>query len=304
MTWSACGTFTTFHRIVLAGALVWIINGLAPGMARAAQDPPAEFIAMSVRPETMGSSYPVLTDDERVGHWVYPGEPVSVEVTVGNHTKQVLRLDGEWYTKVRLAVRPLPAGFRGGSNTASPVSWTWQLVGRRRGARQPEGEQVILPPGAVDTIQFVLEAPTPPPVGIYELRLDWLVPLLSGEQTSRTRLERGGGSLLGVRGIDTRADQLNQAGHLALWAQSRKDYVVARAWLQKMLQLNPSSVAAFSNLGNIAAANGDCREAVARWEKARQLIGTDGDPDAVPLSRWAKDDILGGLARQIENCRK
>jgi uncharacterized protein HemY len=137
---------------------------------------------------------------------------------------------------------------------------------------------------------------------VYELRVRANEVALPGSLRNRENLTREE-RFLGIHAVETRADELNLAFHMATWAMSRNDYGAAREWVQKMLQLNPRSRPAFNLLGDVTAAMGDCRGATTHWNKATDIVALDADPDAIPVSQWTKGDLLRNLQRKIDTCR-
>jgi lipopolysaccharide biosynthesis regulator YciM len=67
---------------------------------------------------------------------------------------------------------------------------------------------------------------------------------------------------------------MNQAAHMATWARLDKDFAAARRWLSSLLSLNPRSSVAFAQLGQVAKAEGHCKEAIENWGKAIEILST------------------------------
>lgn len=109
--------------------------------------------------------------------------------------------------------------------------------------------------------------------------------------------------LVGVRAIESRADMMNHASHMAIWATLAKDFNAARRWLRELLVVNPVSAVAYTQMGNVAEAQGLCKEAVANWEKALQILAADSDTEARELGRSGREDSLSSLKRKIGRCQ-
>ena len=262
--------------LVVFAALVCAATGSAQG----------HVTAISPLTERIGSPYPE-DEDSRVDGWFYPGEPVRVVVTVRNDTRETLNVGNqpEWSRESRLVVRR--AGPKGTGLWANgpEVELRWTRVAMRPG---DDAGLVSIGPGQSRPIKLSLdgnEAALAP--GVYALHV------MNGREVR----------FLGIHSAETRAGELNQAFHMATWALSGKDYKSAQGWLQKMLQLNPTSRPALNLLGDVAAATGNCRSAIAWWKKAGEIAALDGDPEAIPQSEWSRGDALRSLQRKIDTCQ-
>jgi hypothetical protein len=261
-------------------------------------------VRITALPERIGSPYPA-EDDSRVGGWFYAGEPVTIALTLWNNTNEALVLrntTGEWHAAARVIVRKASARAPGRTVDEGPeIPVRWRLVAAI--SANASAPPASLAPGQSQRVRLSLDggaAALPP--GVYELRVlanDATLPASLRNKQDLTREVR----FLGIHAVETRADELNLAFHMATWALSGKDNKSAREWLQKMLQLNPTSRPAFNLLGDAAAATGDCAGAATQWKKAAEIVALDADPDAIPLSEWAKGDALRSLHRKIDTCR-
>jgi hypothetical protein len=64
---------------------------------------------------------------------------------------------------------------------------------------------------------------------------------------------------------------MNHAAHMAMWATRAKDFDAARRWLRDLLAVNPGSSVAYTQMGNVAEAQGLCKEATVRGSSASGL---------------------------------
>jgi lipopolysaccharide biosynthesis regulator YciM len=90
---------------------------------------------------------------------------------------------------------------------------------------------------------------------------------------------------------------------MAIWATFAKDFNAARRWLRELLVVNPVSTVAYTQMGNVAEAQGLCKEAIANWEKALQLLTANSDTEARELGTSGREDSLSSLKRKIGRCR-
>jgi hypothetical protein len=265
-----------------------------------------EFISLSVIPATVGSPYPESTTDERVGNWLYPEEPLTAIVTIWNNTRDTLRLPTlprEWYATARIVVRDArTSGLRAGPNTSQPLNWAWELSGASR--RRIVGVGVtVVPPNGIDRVQYLLRTNTATlPPGIYELSVEWDPSVIPESLRNRTKL-RNDMVLLGVRGLDTRLDQLNQAAHMAIRANNGRDFAGTREWARRVLALNPSSAFGLTYLGHADAGLKNCRDAIANWERAATIVRAGSDPDAPTASPAEIEVKASSLQGKISQCR-
>jgi hypothetical protein len=297
------------RRLFLAApSIVWMVAGLSVSAAvslHAQPMAPERLVRITALPERIGSPYPA-DEDSRVGGWFYAGEPLTIALTLWNNTNEVLILRSparEWHAATSIVVRKAGALAPGRTVMAEgpEIQVRWRPVAAIPGA--VSDTPASLGPGRSHRVRLSLDggAASLAP-GVYELRVrayDAALPTALRNREHLTREVR----FLGIHAVETRADELNLASHMATWALSRKDYKSAREWGQKMLQLNSSSGTAFNLLGNAAAATGDCPGATTQWKKATEIAALGADPEAKPLSEWARGDILRSLQYKIEKCK-
>ena len=87
-----------------------------------------------------------------------------------------------------------------------------------------------------------------------------------------------------------------------MWATMAKDFDAARRWLRELLAVNPGSFVAYTQMGNVAEAQGLCKEAIANWEQALQIATANSDTEA-----WEgispREDGISSLKRKIQRCQ-
>ena len=82
-----------------------------------------------------------------------------------------------------------------------------------------------------------------------------------------------------------------------------KDFSAARRWLRELLVVNPGSSVAYAQMGNVAEAQGLCKEAIANWERVLQILTADSDTEARDRGGIAREDGLASLKGKIRRCR-
>jgi len=294
---SARAAIVTLVVVLLAGTG---LLGARQPMSR------GESIRLSVVPATVGSPYPEPSSDERVGNWLYPEEPLTAIITIWNNTRETLRLPTlprEWYATARVVVRATTAGGpQAGPSTSRPLNWTWELSGASRRTNTEAGVTVI-PPDGIDRVQYRLRTDSQTLVpGIYELRVEWDPSLIPENVRSRIKL-RSDVALLGVRGLDTRLDRMNQAVHMAIRAHSRNDFVSTRDWATRVLALNPSSAFGLTYLGHAQAGLKNCRDAISNWQRASAIVRAGSDPDAPNVNPSEIETRISTLRDKIRQCQ-
>jgi hypothetical protein len=96
---------------------------------------------------------------------------------------------------------------------------------------------------------------------------------------------------------------MNHAAHMAMWATLAKDFGAARRWLRELLVVNPGSSVAYAQMGNLAEAQGLCKEAIAHWERAIQILTANSDTEARDVGRFGREDGLASLNGKIRRCQ-
>jgi hypothetical protein len=264
------------------------------------------FIAVSIVPESLGAVYPEGLDPD-VLHWIYPGEPVVVQLTLSNNTAEpvdMARRPLEWFQAARLTLAPKSQGR--GRGTAAAVQGTpvsGRLLRRDLSGRGSLGvDAVRLEAGASDRVRVEVDRSgglTEP--GVYRLSVsldEANLPAVARQRRNILQSER----LVGIRAVESRADAMNQAAHMATWARLDRDFAGARRWLSTLLSLNPRSSVAFAHLGQVARAEGNCKEAAQNWEKAIEILKVDGDPEGRDTGP-VREESISSIRWQIQRCK-
>jgi hypothetical protein len=264
------------------------------------------FIAVSIVPESLGAVYPEGLDPD-VLHWIYPGEPVVVQLTLSNNTPEAVdmaRRPLEWFQAARLTLAPKIQGRGRGAAAAvqgTPVSG--RLLRRDLSGRGSLGlDAVRLEAGASEKVRVEVDRDSGlAEPGVYRLSVsldEASLPAVARQRRNILQSER----LVGVRAVESRADAMNQAAHMATWARLDRDFSAARKWLSALLSLNPRSTVAFAQLGQVARAEANCKEAVEHWGKAIDILRVDGDPER-DVGGLARDDSISSIRFQIQRCK-
>jgi Tfp pilus assembly protein PilF len=95
---------------------------------------------------------------------------------------------------------------------------------------------------------------------------------------------------------------MNHAAHLAMWATLANDFAAARRWLRELLSVNPGSSVAYAQMGNVAQAEGMCKEAVSNWRKAIEILAANSDTEARDLGRIGREDGIQRLKEKTQRC--
>jgi hypothetical protein len=264
------------------------------------------FIAVSIVPESLGAVYPEGLEPD-VLHWIYPEEPVVVRLTLSNNTAEpveMARRPLEWFQAARLTLAAKSQGR--GRQTAAAVQGTpvsGRVLRRELAGRGSLGvDAVLLEAGASERVRVEVDRGgglTEP--GIYRLSVsldEASLPAVARQRRNILQSER----LVGVRALESRADAMNQAAHMATWARLDRDFATARKWLSTLLSLNPRSSVAFAHLGQVARAEGSCKEAVEHWGKAIDILRVDGDPER-EIGGFARDDSISSIRGAIQRCK-
>ena len=286
------------------GGVLLLLVALLAGQGRVfSQRNQDSFIGISIVPESLGAVYPEGLEPG-VLHWVYPGEPVVVQLVLSNNTPetlQIARRPREWFEAARLRV----ASKSQGKGTEKSAGVQEPSVSRRflrrdlagRGSLGPD--TLRLEAGASEWVRFEvardaeLRAP-----GIYRFSVsldEQSLPATAARRRNILQSER----LIGVRELESRADAMNQAAHMATWARLDKDFSGARRWLTELLSLNPHSSVAYAQMGQVARDEGMCKEAVANWNKAIEILTSNSDPEG----RQIGEDSIASLRGQIRRCQ-
>ena len=264
------------------------------------------FVQLSLVPESLGAVYSEGLDPE-VLHWIYPDEPVVVRVSLSNRSGEpidVPRQPREWFEGVR--IRPIaktPELRRDAANNSVARELSGRLLQRSRsGPASLTTSTLRLDTGSSETVRLEFDRTQSFDVqpGIYTLSVSidgrFAVDRSVGQEL---RAER----LVGIRAIESRTDVMNHAAHMAVWAILAKDFATARRWLRELLVVNPGSSVGYAQMGNVAAAQGLCKEAIANWEKAVQIIEANSDTEAKDVGRFGREDALTNLRQRIRRCQ-
>jgi hypothetical protein len=262
------------------------------------------LIMISMTPESLGAVYPEGLDSD-VLHWIYPGEPVVVQLALSNHgaeSIQIPRTPREWFEAARLTLVPksqLQSGAASSIEGAAPVSV--RLLRRDLSGRASLGRDALRldGPGA-ERVRLQVARPdeftVPPGVYLLSVSLDEQIVPVAERHKHLLHAER----LIGVRAIESRADAMNQAAHMATWARLDRDFGTARRWLNELLSLNPRSSVAYAHLGQVARAEGRCKEAIEHWGKAVEILAANGDPEG----RHGSGGSISSLRSHIQRADK
>jgi hypothetical protein len=263
------------------------------------------FVQLSLLPESLGAIYREGLDP-RVGFWIYPQEPVVVQMTLSNRSGKsidVPRQPREWFEAARLQlVEKVPGQKTEAANTPPTRALSGRLLQRSRvGPASLTAGILRLGTGSSETVRLDFDRSQSFDVrpGIYALSVSIDRRFVVTESANQLLHAE---KLVGVRAIESRADVMNQAAHMAMWATMSKDFDAARRWLRELLAVNPGSFVAYTQMGNIAEAQGLCKEATANWEKALQIVTANSDTEA-----WegisSREDGISSLKRKIQRCQ-
>jgi tetratricopeptide (TPR) repeat protein len=263
------------------------------------------FVQLSLLPESLGAIYREGLAPE-VLHWIYPDEPVVVQLTLSNQRGEsvdIPRQPREWFEAVRIQLVERAPDRK---TEAASRSLARDLSGRvlqryRNGSASLTAGVLRLGTGSSETVRLEFDRSQSSNVrpGIYSLSVSIDSRFAVADRAVQLlRRER----LVGVRAIESRADVMNQAAHMAMWATMAKDFDAARRWLRELLAVNPGSFVAYTILGNVAEAQGRCNEAIANWEKALQIVTANSDTEAGE-GRSSREDGISSLRLKIQRCQ-
>ena len=263
------------------------------------------FVRVLLMPETMSVAYPggVVSG---TAYWLFPGEPFVVAVSLSNNTGRsvtLLRRPAEWFDGAQFALRRKVRNTgRGAQESVVPIGFTRRVIDRNVTGRSGlSADAITVAPGLADRVRIEISPVGSLPRGVYEIEARVNADVIPADVRVGAELEAV--ELVGIAGLETRAELLNQSVNLAARAAMRGDTTTSREWLQKLLLLNPSSGVAFSMLGNLAANQRNFSLAVENWKKSIAILQTDGDRDAPKLLDSAKGDAVGSLQRRIQRCQ-
>jgi len=263
-------------------------------------------VQISLVPESLGAVYGEGLDPE-VLHWIYPDEPVVVQLTLSNQSgesMEIPRQPREWFEAAHLRLVERVAGEKTGAANGRPSN---ELSGRllqrsRAGPASLTADVLRLGTGSSETVRLEFDRKGSFDVrpGIYALSVTIDERFAVAERTSQLlHAER----LVGVRTVESRADLMNHAAHMAMWATLARDFDAARRWLRELLAVNPVSSVGYAQMGNVAQAEGRCKEAIVNWEKALQILTADSDTEGRDRGGTARDDGLASLKWKIRRCQ-
>jgi hypothetical protein len=264
----------------------------------------ARYIQLSLLPESLGAVYTEGLHPE-VLHWIYPDEPVVVQLTLSNRSGESLdipRQPREWFEAARLRLVERTPGQRTPADKPFEIELPRRLLRRDRvGPTSLAPDVLRLDTGSAETVRLEVDRRGSFDVhpGVYALSvlLDNGFPV-SNQARQLLRDER----LVGVRVIESRADVMNHAAHLAMWATLANDFAAARRWLRELLSVNPGSSVAYAQMGNVAQAEGMCKEAVSNWRKAIEILAANSDTEARDLGRIGREDGIQRLKEKTQRC--
>lgn len=263
-------------------------------------------VQLSLVPESLGAVYGEGLDPE-VLHWIYPDEPVVVQVTLSNQSGESIeipRRPREWFEAARIQLVETVPGQKTDVAKSPPAR---ELAGRvlrrdRSGPATLTADVLRLGTHSSETVRLEFDRTKGFDVrpGTYALSVSLDRRFAVAESVGQLlHAER----LVGVRAIESRADVMNHAAHMAMWATLARDFNAARRWLRELLAVNPGSSMAYAQLGNVAQAQGLCKEAIANWEKAIQILSADSDTEARVRGGIAREEGLGNLKMRIRQCQ-
>uniref|UniRef100_A0A7C3PH25 Tetratricopeptide repeat protein n=1 Tax=Oscillatoriales cyanobacterium SpSt-418 TaxID=2282169 RepID=A0A7C3PH25_9CYAN len=109
----------------------------------------------------------------------------------------------------------------------------------------------------------------------------------------------------GVREIKTKTDKLNSYSKEAQRYSRNREYEKARAMVNKMLELNPNSAAAFRVLGATYYSQGRTEQAIESIDKAIKIIEMNLDPEEIfSGDKRSREDSIRFLKELIELYRR
>jgi tetratricopeptide (TPR) repeat protein len=264
------------------------------------------FVQLSLLPESFGAVYREGLHPE-ILHWIYPDEPIVVQVTLSNRSGESIdlpRQPREWFEAAPIQlIEKVPGQKTEAASSAPARELSGRLLQRSRvGPTSLTSGLLRLGTGSSETVRLEFDRTESFDVrpGIYALSVSIVRRFAVAESVNQLlHSER----LVGVRAIESRADMMNHASHMAIWATFAKDFNAARRWLRELLVVNPVSTVAYTQMGNVAEAQGLCKEAIANWEKALQLLTANSDTEARELGTSGREDSLSSLKRKIGRCR-
>jgi tetratricopeptide (TPR) repeat protein len=261
-------------------------------------------VSLSLLPESLGAIYREGLDPQ-VGFWIYPQEPVIVQVTLSNRSGKsidVPRQPREWFEAARIQlVKKVPGQKTEAANTPPARALSGRLLQRSRvGPASLTAGILRLGTGSSETVRLDFDRSQSFDVrpGIYALAVSIDRRFVVTESANQLLHAE---KLVGVRAIESRADVMNQAAHMAMWATMAKDFDAARRWLRELLAVNPGSFVAYTQMGNVAEAQGLCKEAIANWEQALQIVTANSDTAWEGIS--SGEDGISSLKRKIQRCQ-
>jgi hypothetical protein len=192
----------------------------------------------------------------------YVGDSVDVAVRLINHTEQELSLPAgrtleQQITKV---VRPSLQ-----QKAAADALWLRDDI-----ARHPFDGTSSIPPNNYAEIRWSLSSSASGTLapGIYEVNVSF--PLRPGhELTDRKTVE--------VRVPSSRADQMDSLLHKAIRARFDNRLRESQQLLNTLLGMSPQSSAAYTQLGSVFVAAGDCAAARDAFDKAIAIVQAGSD---------------------------
>ena len=265
------------------------------------------FVQLSLMPESLGAAYPEGLHPA-VLHWIYPDEPVVVQVTLSNQSGESIdipREPREWFEAARIQlVERTPAQKTELANILPSRELSGRLLDRsRRGPASLAAGVLHLGTGSAETVRLEFDRSQNFDVrpGIYALSVSIDRRFAVGE---RARQQLHSERLVGFRAIESRTDVMNHAAHMAMWATLAKDFDAARRWLRELLAVNPGSSVAYAQLGNVAEAQGLCKEAIEHWERAIQILTANSDSEVRDVGRLGREDGVASLKGKIRRCQQ
>lgn len=277
-----------------------VVVGLwAIGTSMFALQPTEEYLGLGVSFVTVAQAYRATTPGAVV---FYEGEPVRARVVLNNQTPQAAHLrerHGPW-AEAGLVFHVSDAKER------TPVATNVMAMGSRRKKAERAGTSLTLGPRGSEEVVFNVTGEDGRPLepGDYRVRvvLDPSAVEIVGATAMPVRHEFVAGSAFKVAPIVSPGDRWNYMLHMAAIHRLGGNLAEAEAWLDKLLAINPSSIPALVQRGNMRRTAQNCIGAVESWSRALQLANEGADPEALVVDPHHIDEFRSNAQRLIARC--